>query len=332
MLGSVLLILLAVAILWKCAGWFVEGAVGVAETLNVPHMLVGLVLVSIGTTSPELVTSLLATLQGKPDVALGNAIGSVAIDASLALGLAAVISAVPLKADRHIFRSSAIVLVVVLLLSFLMVRDGELARWEGSLLFLIYVGYTVFSYFEARRRRRKGEAALPETEEDLGEIEAHLRGMSMKKIVTLFAVGLVGVLIGSELLFTGAMHVAERLQLSGVVVGVIVVALGTSTPEIATCVAAALKRQSAIGVGNIIGADILNICWVAGLSSMAHPLSATVQEVHVLFPGVIVIVLCMLIMLRHKLRLTRWNGAVLLVLYAAYMAVVFFTVGPAAAH
>ncbi len=308
--------LVAVVILWKCADWFVEGAVGIAERLHVPHMFVGLVLVSIATTSPELMASLLAALQGKPAMALGNAVGSVAIDASVALGLGAAVAAVPLVADRQIFRTSAIVLVTVLVLCFLMTLDGTLSGWEGGVLFAIYVGYVVVSYRQMRRRQQTERIH----DEALEEIEALIGQMTVFRIVLFFFGGFAGVLLGSMLLVRGAVGIAEGMGLSDVVVGMIVVAVGTSTPEIATCVASALKRQSGIGVGNIIGADILNICWVAGVSSMAHPLSATRHEVLVMFPGCLIIVLCMLALLRHKYRLTRWKGLALLFLYVAYVS------------
>ena len=329
MLLNCLYLVLSVAILWKCADWFVEGAVGVAEKLHVPQMLVGLVLVSMATTSPELITSLMAALQDKPELALGNAVGSVIIDASVALGLAAVLSAVPLTADPKIFHSSAVFLIVVIALAFYMCLDGVLTGSEGAVLIAIYACYAAVSCMQARSARKRGLAASA-AEQELGDIEAHLAGMKTSKIMLLFGVGFIGVLVGSHLLLKGALGIAETLALDPIIVGLTITAIGTSVPEIATCVAAALKRQSGIGVGNIIGADILNICWVAGVSSLANPLTAEREVILFMFPAVFVIVLAMLAMLRYKYQLTRLNGLVLLALYAVYTVALFLIIGPGA--
>ncbi len=315
---DLLYVALAVAILWKCADWFVDGAVAIAERLQVPQMLVGLVIVSIATTSPELMASLLAALRGMPEVALGNAVGSVIIDASVALGLAAVISVVPLTADRSIFRTSALMLMIVLPLSFLMCLDGVLARYEGIVLLILYVTYAAVSYVQVRRRQRAGDlTALPAEVPDLEHLPAH-------KIVWLFLGGLIGVIGGSHLLLEGAVGLAVWAQLPTVVIGLTVVAIGTSMPEVATCVASAVKKQGGIGIGNILGADILNICWVAGLSSIANPLVAERRVVLIMFPAVLVIVAVMLAMLRCGYRLSRLNGAILLVLYVLYVCTLLY--------
>lgn len=313
---DVLYLILAVGILWKCADWFVEGAVALARKLAVPQMLVGLVIVSITTTSPELMASVLAALRGMPAVALGNAIGSVIVDASLALGLAALLASAPLLADKHLFRVSACMLVIVIPLSFAMCFDGTLARTDGAILLGVYAAYVVVSYVLVRRRPAGGGIDLTVPEMDVG----HLSG---RKVAALFLGGFLGVLGGSHLLLEGAMGIAERAGLSEVVIGLTVVAIGTSMPEIATCVAAAIKKHSGIGLGNILGADILNICWVAGLSSLANPLHAERQVIYVMYPAVVIVVGTMLLMLRRNYSLKRWNGAVLLTLYVCYMAILF---------
>lgn len=330
MLLDLFVIVLAIAILWKCADWFVEGAVGIAHRLQVPKMLVGLVLVSLCTTSPELMTSLLAARQGMPQLALGNAFGSVIVDAGVALGLAAVISSVPLVADPRIFRASAFMLITALFLAFFFCFDGALNWWEGGLLLTIYIVHTVVTYRNIRRRQRSGEEAPPLPKE-LDEIEAQVLAMPVSRILILFVLGMGGVLLGSELLVHGAKGIGLRFGISEVVLGLTVAAIGTSMPEIATCVTAALKRQGDIGVGNIIGADILNICWVAGLSALANPanpLAAESRTIFFMFPAVIIIVLSMLWMLSRRYELTRRHGAVLLTLYTIYTVLLFIILRP----
>ena len=324
---DIVFVVAAVAILWKSADLFVEGAVGVAEKLHVPHMFVGLVLVSITTSAPELVASIMAALQGKPEAALGNAIGSVSADESLALGLAALVSATPIACNPKFFRSSAIVLLSAFILAFFMAKDGTLNRVEGAILVSIYVGSTVYSYLVARRDRKADSTAsetLAEGEEELGAIEAHLQQMTTSKIAIYFVIGFIGVLGGSNLLLHGAFNIAESLGVSEFIIGAIVVAIGTSTPEIATCVSSALKGKGGIGVGSIIGSDIINICLVAGLSATVNPLTVNRTEIMYSFPVVFVIVVAMLSMLRYKYQLVRWNGAILVSLYGVYLFVTCF--------
>lgn len=328
---SCLLVALSVALLWKAADYFVEGAVGVAEKLQVPKMLVGIVLVSLATTAPELVTSVLAALQGSPEVALGNAVGSVIVDDGVALGLAALLAPLPLVAHPRILKTSAVFLIAVDGAAFLMVLDGRLSRLEGAVLLALFAGYVAVSYRTERRLRPSGgaggEAAAADGE--LLEIEQKIGGRSTRAIALMFIGGLIGVLAGSELLLLGAKGIAGFLGLSPVVIGLTIVAAGTSVPEIATAIASALKGHSSIGVGNIVGADILNVCWVAGISALAHPLSVSRREVLVMFPAMLAIVAAMLLMLfLGKYRLRRWHGAALLGMYAAYILVLFWLIPP----
>lgn len=312
-----LLVLISIGILWKSADWFVEGAVGIAQKLQVPPMLVGIVLVSLATTAPELMASLLAALQGIPEMALGNAVGSVIVDASVALGLAALLAATPLVAQPEILRTSAILLVSVLVLSFLLALDGVMSRLDGLVLVSCFAGYAAFSYWRAKQGAQWASAAA--TSEEVKELEAALNQMATRRILLLFVAGSIGVLLGSECLLTGAKGIATYFGMPPVVLGLTVVAVGTSIPEVATVVASALKKQSSVGVGNVIGADILNICWVAGLSATANPLHVQRGTLFVMFPAALIIVLSMLAMIRYRYRLVRWNGAVLLMLYVCFV-------------
>ncbi len=326
MTTNILLVLAAVGVLWKSADWFVEGAVGVADKLHVPKMLIGIVLVSFATTSPELITSLIATLQGYPELALGNAMGSIIVDVGVALGLAAVLSATPLLADRLIFRTSAVFVVIAITVGFFLAMDGTMSRLDGLILMAGYVGYVVVSYRQMMRSRR--DAAVQAKLGEVAALEKEIAGMKTSRISALFVGGFLGVLLGSELLVRGATGIAAGLGMSPTVIGLTVVAIGTSVPEIATCVASVLKKQTQIGVGNIIGADILNICWVAGASAVANPLVADISIIWFMFPVALTLVGAMVVMLRCGYQLSRWNGAVLLALYAGYVVLLFTVVAP----
>ncbi|MCK5862561.1 MAG: calcium/sodium antiporter [Candidatus Hydrogenedentes bacterium] len=325
MVTDILLVAGAVLILWKTADWFVEGAVGVAVLLNLPKMLIGLVLVSAATTAPELFTSLNAALHGYPELALGNAIGSVIVDASLAMGLAALLATTPLVVDPAIFKISARAVVLVLCIGFVLVMNGSLDRTEGFILLGCYTVYIMFLYRHYRQiHRQRKEDTLPALAPEVTKAGQ----IPLSRIAMLFGIGLTGVLLGSELLVRGATGIAETLQLSPVVIGLTITAAGTSMPEIATCVAAAMKRESDIGIGNIIGADILNVCWVAGASAIANPLTAEKSVLFFMFPSAIIIVGAMILMLRRGHSLNRWNGAVLVTLYCLYALCLFFFISP----
>lgn len=318
-------IVAAVLVLWKAADWFVDGAVGLAERLGAPKMLVGIVLVSFCTTAPEFMSSFIATLQGQPVIALGNAIGSITVDVGVALALAALLASTPLQADPLIFRTSGVFVLLALGLGFALCMDGTLGRLDGAVLLAAYVAYVTVAYRQYARRQRNPD--VRERMAALAEHEQAVASMSLPKIVGLFAGGIAGVLVGAELLIHGAVGVAAAFGLSPEVIGLTVVAIGTSVPEIVTCVASALKRQSQIGVGNIIGADILNICWVAGASAVANPLTAGINVIWFMFPAALVLVGAMVLLLRMGYNLTRWNGAALLALYAGYMALLLLGVG-----
>lgn len=322
---DLLLLATSVLILWKSADWFVEGAVGVAVILRAPKMLIGLVLVSLATTSPELLTSLLAAWKGYPELALGNAMGSVAVNATMALGLAALLAAAPLTVDPVIFRVSAGTVLLTILLCFALVMNGTLGRIEGLVLLAVYAGYAALLYQQLQSRRENPDAKLLIEAEGIPPDSAHVKWF---RIFLHFGIGLAGVLLGSELLVRGAMSIADDLGLSTVVIGLTVTAIGTSMPEIATCVMSAVKRESAIGVGNIIGANILNVCLVAGLSAIANPLTAQRHEIWFMFPAALIIVGTMVAMLGRGYQLKRRNGAVLIGFYILYTVILFTLISP----
>ena len=298
------------AILAKCADWLVEGAVDLARRVHVPPILIGIVLVSLGTTAPELAVSLNAALRGEPEIALGNAVGSVIYDDGVALPLAVLFAPAAIVIDKTVLRSAAIFLIVVDLLAYYLCFDGVLGRGEGILLvigFLVYLGY---SYYEQKQKRSQPQVPDESQEEP----------RSWAAIVLLFLGGLAGVLVSAEWIVVSAPIIGTALGVPSIIIGLTVVALGTSVPEIATGIIAARKGQGALAAGNILGADILNICWIAGASAVANPLVVKQEIVNFMFPCMLVIVFTMLGLMRMGHRLQKWKGAVLLVLCVAYLA------------
>jgi len=301
-------------VLTKCADWFVDGAVGIAEYLNVPQMLIGIVLVSLATTSPELAVSVMSALQGYPEMALGNAVGSVIVDDGVALGLGAFFAAAPIAVNPYLLRTTGIFLIVVDVIAYMMVfNDYTLSRGEGGVLVFLFGVYTVFAY--VTRKRSQTEENL----EELAEIEEAIEGKGLGGLIVWFVVGLVGVLVSSHFIVEASVVIASFLGVGEAVIGLTIVAIGTSLPEIATAVIAAKKGHGELMVGNILGADILNICWIAGASALVNPLVVQPRVIHFSFPAMLVMVISMLIVMRTGHRLTRGEGVFLFVLYLGYL-------------
>ena len=263
----------AFAILAKCADWLVDGAIDIARRLSVPPILIGIVIVSIGTTAPELAVSLMAALGGNAELALANAVGSVIYDDGLALPLVAFFAPAVVVIDRGVLRSTAIFLIAVDLIAYAMCFDGTLNRPEGLVLVLGFCGYLLFQYKQQRACDRVSEE---------GDGEAP---RPWSRIGLLFAAGLVGVLISSKGIVDSATVIARELEVPNVIVGLLLVALGTSIPEIATCIVSARKGHGSLAIGNILGADILNICWIAGASAVANDLVVDPEQIHFMFPA-----------------------------------------------
>ena len=298
------------AILAKCADWFVEGALEIARRLHAPPILIGIVIVSIGTTAPELAVSVQAALAGRAEYALGNAVGSVIYDDGIALPLAALLAPAAIVIDKRVLRSSAVFLIAIDILAYTLCFDGTLDRGEGLVLVLGFVGYLYFLYWDQKKRR--GEVEVPPEAGGKGRVR-----------ILLFFVGLAGVLVSSEWIVDSAPVVARHFGVPDVVIALTLIALGTSVPEIATCIVSARKGQGALAAGNILGADILNICWIAGASAIANPLTVGAPVIHFMFPSMLVIVLTMLALMRLGWNLNKWKGLVLLGLCAVYLIMLF---------
>lgn len=298
----------ALAVLFKAGDWFVSGAVGLSLRLHMPKMLVGIVIVGFSTTLPELFVSVQSAWRGFPEIALGNAIGSVIADDALALALAAVI--VPMLVHRGTFLTAAPFLIAIDFLAFGLAADGTLSRWEGGLLVCMLLAYILFALRQAARGRIQVSEEV---------VQAQTEHTSWKPILLHFGAGLAGVLLCSHLIVESSLAIAHFYGISEFVIGLTIVAVGTSLPEIATVIAAARKRETEVAAGNIIGADILNVLWIAGMSAVVNPITVSQQIILFSFPAMIIVVLTMLLFLRTGWRMTRPEGLVLLGMYGVYI-------------
>jgi cation:H+ antiporter len=306
-------------VLARSADIFVESAVALAYRLRIPKLVIGIVLVSLATTAPELAVSLVSALKGNPEMALGNAIGSVICDDGLALALAGLLCLAPIPVLPRVLKTSGLFLIFIQIVTFLfVVGDYTLDRWEGGMLVGLFACYLGMLYHQhAKGHLHDPLDVEPET------VEA----MSLARMVTFFVLGLGGIILASEFIVVSATTVATAAGVPKSVIALTLVAFGTSIPEVATCVASARKGHGAIAVGNIIGADVMNICWVAGASALANPLTLGTtpaegaRQVYFMFPAMFLVVGAMLLLLRIGHNLNRWKGGVLLGLYVVYLVV-----------
>jgi cation:H+ antiporter len=303
-------------VLFKCADIFVDSSVVLANRFRIPKLVIGIVLVSLATTAPELSVSLTAALRGSPEIALGNAIGSVICDDGLALALAGIVSISPVAIIPSVLRSSGIFLIAVEIITFLFVIfDYTLNRWEGMVLVVLFAGYMVFLFRQSKRGDLEAEKMPNRIKEG--------KDASVVKLFAFFILALAGIIIASKFIVTSATTIASAFHISETIIAMTLVAFGTSVPEVATCITAARKGEGAIAVGNILGADIMNICWVAGASAIANNLTLGTKEIYFMFPSMFIIVGAMLCMLRMGYSLTRTKGLILFGLYVLYLVICF---------
>ncbi|RMD74143.1 MAG: sodium:calcium antiporter [Lentisphaerae bacterium] len=313
-------------ILTKSANYLVDGAVGVAYHLNIPKMIIGVVLVSLGTTMPEFLVSLLAALKGRSSMSLGNACGSVIAD-SAALALGILVAPAVVKLPKRFFRGSGLFLIAINILVFALCLNFMLGRLEGICLLGIMIGYFCV-LVNNERQRRKRVADGREDEEDDESLKEHLREGGLGRQFLYFGTGMSGVLLASKFLVEAAINVATIFHVPDVIIGMTVLAVGTSLPEFATCIIASRKGHGELAFGDVIGADILNILWISGAAATVHPMHLDAKTVYFMFPAMMAMVLLTLGLGWHRYELRKWKAWTLIGGYAVYMMVLFYLFPP----
>jgi len=320
--GAWIGLILSFALLAKCADLFVDSSVSLAVKLRIPKVVVGIVLVSFATTAPELAVSLSSALRGMPEIALGNALGSVVCNAGLALALCGIVAGSAIAIIPGVLRTAGGFLLLVSVMAFLFVLpDNTLGRIEGALLVLCFFAYLAVLLRQHLKGRFQAEADA--------EVQDHdLETRSLAAMLLFFAAGLTGIILASNVIVTSAVKIATTFHVPEGIIAMTLVALGTSIPEIATCVASVLKKHGAVAVGNILGAEIMNVCWVAGGSAIVNSLTVERREVMFMFPATLIFVGAMLLLLRLGYRIDRKRGTILLGMYALYLASFFIFFRP----
>ncbi|NAW67176.1 calcium/sodium antiporter [Photobacterium halotolerans] len=321
MITASIAILLGFALLVWSADKFVDGAAASAGHLGMPPLLIGMVIVGFGTSAPEMVVSAMASIDGKPDLALGNALGSNIVNIGLILGITAIIA--PIAVHSNIIRKELPLLVLIGILAGILLWDGELTRVEAVVLLIGFFGLIGWSIYSALRG--KGDALEAETE---SELKAH--AMPLKKAVMWLLIGLVLLVVSSRILVWGAVSIAQALGVSDLIIGLTIVALGTSLPELAASVAAARKGEHDIAIGNVVGSNMFNILAVIGIAGVISPISGIGVEVFArdwaVMMGLTIALVAMCMGFRGPGRINRFEGLLLLIAIVAYNLFLFSTV------
>lgn len=298
------------------AEWLVAGAAGLARSIGVSALVVGLTVVAYGTSAPEVVVGIQAAIANHPGIALGNVIGSNIANLGLILGMTALVS--PPQVHGALPRREVPMLLASTIALPLLLIDGHIARWEAGILLVLSVAYTVWMVRSSRRDIAEAREAAEATEEAADEAGApHERGRL--KLGLLALTGLGTLVLGGKLFVDGASGIARALGMSETLVGLTIVAVGTSLPELATSLIAAFRGHADIAVGNVIGSNIFNVLLCLGaaalLGTVGAPLSSLAKDLVVLAA----VTLLAAAMMRTARRITRLEGAVLLGGYLAYL-------------
>ena len=309
------------------AEFLVRGATRIAVVAGVSPLVIGLTVVAYGTSAPEAAVSVMSSLAGQPDIAIGNVIGSNIANILLILGLASLVA--PLIVDQQIVRLDVPVMIAISVILYLFCLNGNLGRIEGSLLIAGSIAYSVFLVVNSRKETNL--RVQEEYEQEYGEAKASRRHWSID--AGLILLGLAMLVGGSRFLIDAAVTLAERFGISELVIGLTIVAVGTSLPEIATSMIASFRGEADIAVGNVVGSNIFNILLVLGLAAVIAPggVPIAASALRFDFPVMIAVAIACLPVFFTGYRVARWEGAVFLGYYTAYMVYIILEAGEGAA-
>ena len=309
-----LAIIAGFAILVWSADKFVDGAAAAAKHLGMTSLLIGILIVGFGTSAPEMVVSAIAAMEGNPALALGNALGSNIVNIALILGVTAIVA--PITVNSKIVRKEIPLLLLIVLFSGYLLLDNELTFNEGLVLLFGFFSLIAWSIYAAIKG--KGDALESDMDDELIEHD-----MSLKTGIIWLIIGLVLLIASSRLLVWGAVGVAQEFGVSDLIIGLTIVALGTSLPELAASVIAARKGEHDIAIGNVVGSNMFNILAVIGIATVIAPMNNIPLEVlHRDWLVMLALTMALLVMAygfkKKEGRITRIEGMFLIVCYVAY--------------
>ena len=303
-LWNLLMLALGFVLLVKGADWFVDGAAGIANKFKIPQLIIGLTIVAMGTSAPGAAVSISAALKGSAEITIGNIVGSNILNILIILGLTAVIT--PVAVAKSTIRVDIPFMLAISILLLVQGLDGSVTLLDGIVLLVVFAGYLTYLVVNARKNPEQLE-------------EEQIKNQSIWMCLLWTAIGLVAIILGSNFSVDAASNIARILGLSERFIGLTIVALGTSLPELVTSVMAARKGNADIAIGNIVGSNIFNILFVVGLSSViiSVPFASAfiVDMIVAIGAGVLLWIFSL-----HKKKLIPIHGVVFLLAYAGYFA------------
>lgn len=306
-----ILLLVGLLILLIGGKYLVDGASGIAGKLGLSPGLIGLTVVSFGTSAPELLVSITAALKGASDIALGNVIGSNISNITLVLGISAVVY--PIALPRSVIKLDYAFTLIISILFFILAYNGLISLVDGIVLLVLLVLINVYFF--------KTIARIPDDPDDV-DIQK-LKSTPMYKSILFILGGIAGLYWGSEMFVENAIIIAQQFGISDRVIGVTVIAIGTSLPELATSILAALKKQTDIALGNILGSNLMNILAIIGVTAVVKPIEVSPIFLNNDFIWMLGFTLLLLPIIITKLRITRWEGGVL---FGGYLLYLYFLI------
>lgn len=317
---SIFYILVGFLLLVFGGDFLVKSSVGLSFKFNLSKLIIGMTVVSFATSAPELIVSLKAALSGSTDMALSNVIGSNIANIALVLGLTAIVAAI--YVDKSFFKLNwPAMLFFSFLLFWFLKNDLFLSRIEGVILFTLLIAFVYYMIWEAKRNKEEIVTDLDD------EIDGDLEQAEYGKIFLWLALGAAALYFGSEFLVKGAKEVAQSMGISEGVIGLTVVAIGTSVPELAASIIAAVKGEKAISLGNLIGSNIFNIGSVLGLTAIIKPLKVNpiILQRDIYWMLGIAFVLLPLSLIPKKYKISRYKGMLLFIAYIVFIYMAFKT-------
>lgn len=310
-LSTALLFAASLLLITKGADWFIESAVSISEKSGIPKIIIGATIVSFATTAPEFAVSATAAYMNHTEMTIGNAVGSAICNIGLVLGSIIIIKAIPVHLETFLRKGAFMLLSGAVLI--LTTLDGMLSRFDGMLLFLIFVGFLYYNY--------RLQNAIFSDEPNLKPDRSQM--VELKKDIAFFVLGALCVVIGSRILIDTGITIAKMFGVPEMIIGLTLLALGTSLPELITAISATIKGHQDLSIGNILGANTMDIALILGVSSQIRPLPIIPQSINYDFPVMMFIMVIFILFGITKKRFDRWEGVIILGSYLAYVAGLF---------
>ena len=315
MIVSIFFIIVGFALLVLGADWLVNGASSIAKKFHIPEIIIGLTIVSIGTSMPELFVSTTSALEGFSDMSIGNVVGSNLCNLLLILGLSTIIKPVKFQKETRLFEIPMCLIFTVIFIV-LCNTGGTINKVEAVLLLLLFLLFITYTIFMAKKQS---------SQEKQEEVKTQKKLLPILKDILWIVLGVIGLKIGGDLAVDNAVNIANYFGVSEKIIGLTILAVGTSLPELVTSVTAAIKGNSDIAIGNIIGSNIFNVLLIIGVAAVISPISY--NSLYNLNIGILLfgtVLLALFPFIKPKDEMSRFNGIIFVILYGIYMGLLFF--------